>query len=78
MSGEITLTIKQILNLCELTGIAIDKDQCCFSKNGEEYLLETEYCISQNKHGSIAYIYEYPEEGVYPLSGEPHLLKKDI
>ena len=74
MSG-IILTTKQILNLCEFAGIAIDKANCCFDGKSEEYLLDTEFAIAQNEHGAVAYLYEYPEEGAYPLSGDPHFLK---
>lgn len=76
MAGEIVLTAKQIINLCEFAGIAIDKENSAFNGDGEEYLLDTEYVIAQNKHGAVAHLDEYPEEGMYPLSGEPHLLKK--
>jgi len=75
MAGEITLTTRQILNLCEFAGIAIDINKSTFFPPGEEYLLDTEYAIAQNEHGAVSYLYEYPEEGGYPLSGDPHIFK---
>jgi hypothetical protein len=74
MSGEIKLTTKQILNLCEFAGINFDKDKSVFAEEPE--YLETEYVISQNEYGAVAYLEEYPEEGMYPLSGIPHALTK--
>ena len=75
MAGEIVLTTKQILNLCEFAGIAIDAGKSVFS--GDSVELDTEYAIAQNEHGAVAYLYEYPEEGAYPLSGDPHCMKED-
>ena len=73
MSGKIKLTTKQILNLCEFAGIVFNKDKSAFFEEPE--YLETEYVITQNKYGAVAYLEEYPEEGAYPLSGTPHALK---
>jgi hypothetical protein len=73
MSGQIKLTTEQILNLCEFAGIAVDKDKSSFSE--EKDYLETEYVIAQNEYGAVAYLDEYPEEGAYPLSGIPHIMK---
>lgn len=75
MAGEITLTTRQILNLCEFAGIAIDVENSCFSGETEEYLLDTEFAVAQNQYGAVAWLYEYPEEGGYPLSGDPHIFK---
>jgi len=77
MAGEIVLTTRQIMNLCEFAGIAIDLKNCSHAGPGDEYLLDTEYAIAQNEHGAVAYLYEYPEEGAYPLSGDPHCMKED-
>jgi hypothetical protein len=74
--GEIKLTTEQILNLCEFAGINFDKDKSVFSEEPE--YLETEYVIAQNDHGAVAYLDEYPEEGVYPLSGTPKALRKKV
>ena len=76
MAGEITLTMRQILNLCEFAGIAININESVFFPPGEEYLLDTEYAIAQNEHGAVSYLYEYPEKGGYPLSGDPRLFKE--
>lgn len=72
--GEIVLTTRQILNLCEFAGIAIDMENSCFYLPQERYLLDTEFAIAQNNHGAVSYLYEYPEEGGYPLSGDPHVI----
>lgn len=71
--GEITLSAKQILNLCEFVGIKIEVPESVFSEDPGQ--LETEYRIAQNEYGAVAWLDEYPEEGVYPLSGEPCILK---
>lgn len=73
MKTGITLTTKQILNLCEFAGIVIDQKQSVLTEEPDQ--LETEYAIEQNKYGAIAYLEEYPEEGAYPLSGLPHFMK---
>ncbi|MGL1931734.1 MAG: hypothetical protein OCC45_08225 [Desulfotalea sp.] len=76
MVGEIILDTKQILNLCEFAGIAINKSESSFTDPQQKELLETEYCITQNEHGAIAYLEEYPGEGVYPLSGDPRIFQE--
>lgn len=75
---EIILTMNQILNLCEFAGIDINTKNSCFSSPGEEYLLETEFSIAQSRHGAFAYLTEYPEEGIYPLSGKPRCIKPKV
>jgi len=77
MGGEIVLTTRQILNLCEFAGIAIDMENSYFFKQHDRYLLDTEFAVAQNEHGAVSYLYEYPEEGGYPLSGDPHIIKHE-
>lgn len=64
--AEITLSTKQIINLCKFAGLEINKKESGFEGIPEE--LETEFRISQNEYGAIAWLDEYPEEGGYPLS----------
>lgn len=64
---EITLNTSQIIELCKFSGIAIDYKNSTFHDSPEQ--LESEYVIAQNEFGTTSWIQEYPEEGVYPLSG---------
>ena len=72
--SKIVLTTNQILNLCEFAGIGIDINKCVFKEEPDQ--IDTEYAIEQNNFGAVAYLEEYSEEGMYPLSGKPHILKK--
>lgn len=66
MAGQIVLTTDQILNLCEFAGIKVNREKSVFFTDADQ--LETPYAISQNEHGSVAWLEEYPGEGCYPLS----------
>ena len=84
MSTTLTLSIKEIVELCLFSGVSIDVNQ--FDEEPE--LLETEMCIcpaqgrmlrfeqsdgsvkEKEYTGNIAWFSEYTEEGVYPLGKE--------
>ena len=58
------LTIKQITELAKYAGVEINET---IPPGIDD--LETEICIELDKSGSpYAYLYEYPDEGIYPLS----------
>ena len=82
MRQSIVLTVKEIINLCEFSGIPVDATQV------DEDSLETEICVSpvdnmkfvfeqadgteilREYTGNMAWYAEYPEEGVHPLGDE--------
>lgn len=56
---EITLSISQIINLCEFAGLKVEEN--------EEIDKDTELTIIEDRKSIIAYYSEYPNEGGFEL-----------
>ena len=62
---QITLTTKQIINLCNFAGIEIDKEKSCFAEDTDQ--MDTEFVVYQDESQTVSWLYEYPEEGSFSL-----------
>jgi len=77
-NGFVTLSIKDLANVCDFAGISINEENSIFFDDPEQG--ETELTIDQNVkvklddesiyQGLAAHFTEYPEEGFYTLSAE--------
>lgn len=73
---QVTLKIEQIINLCKFAGIKVDESNSVFTDDPDQ--METEFEIAQNEYGAVAWLTDYPEEGVYPLSNHAEQLENVV